>query len=200
MDKQYPQVLSTKEDYEYVRQNFPREYWEKDFEELLSEGYSYKVLGIVPDEYFDKSNEELEKTRFNDEEFSKVLTPVPEKKATTLLNHQAEWESREITFDITMVRWNKKTYVVVFVPDPDSKIAKVGYTTDELIEILFPVENYEQEISNGIDYSKIDVDNMTDEEVMEALKKMGAEYNGKSETDSDGDSGAVRETDGVPNT
>jgi predicted SAM-dependent methyltransferase len=32
----YPKVLKTKEDYEYVRQNFPKERWQADFEKLLN--------------------------------------------------------------------------------------------------------------------------------------------------------------------
>lgn len=31
----YPKFLNTKEDYEYVRKNFPKEQWEQDFKALL---------------------------------------------------------------------------------------------------------------------------------------------------------------------
>lgn len=33
--RNYPKVLQTKEDYEYVRQNFPKEEWQADFQALL---------------------------------------------------------------------------------------------------------------------------------------------------------------------
>lgn len=44
----YPKFLNTKEDYEYVRANFPREEWEKDFKALLDmqqEWFFVKELG-----------------------------------------------------------------------------------------------------------------------------------------------------------
>lgn len=33
--KGYPKHLNSKEDYIYVKENFPKEYWEKDFQNLL---------------------------------------------------------------------------------------------------------------------------------------------------------------------
>ena len=33
--RNYPNVLQTKEDYEYVRQNFPKEEWQADFQALI---------------------------------------------------------------------------------------------------------------------------------------------------------------------
>lgn len=33
--KGYPAILNTRQDYEYVRLNFPKEMWKKDFQALL---------------------------------------------------------------------------------------------------------------------------------------------------------------------
>ena len=33
--RNYPNTLQTKEDYDYVRQNFPKEKWQSDFQALL---------------------------------------------------------------------------------------------------------------------------------------------------------------------
>lgn len=46
----YPKFLNTKEDYEYVRANFPREQWEPDFKALLNERYEWFNLGEIEDE------------------------------------------------------------------------------------------------------------------------------------------------------
>jgi hypothetical protein len=35
--KNYPKHLNTKEDYEYVKNNFPKKKWKKDFEALLND-------------------------------------------------------------------------------------------------------------------------------------------------------------------
>ena len=39
--KGYPKHLNTKEDYEYVRQNFSKEVWEEDFKNLLDTQYDW---------------------------------------------------------------------------------------------------------------------------------------------------------------
>ena len=39
--KGYPKHLNTKEDYEYVRQNFSKEAWEEDFKNLLDTQYDW---------------------------------------------------------------------------------------------------------------------------------------------------------------
>lgn len=39
--KGYPKHLNTKEDYEYVRHNFPKEVWEDDFKNLLDTQYDW---------------------------------------------------------------------------------------------------------------------------------------------------------------
>lgn len=41
--KGYPKHLNTREDYEYVRANFPRKKWEKDFKNLLNTEAWYAV-------------------------------------------------------------------------------------------------------------------------------------------------------------
>lgn len=46
----YPKFLNTKEDYEFVRVNFPREQWESDFKALLNERYEWFNLGEIEDE------------------------------------------------------------------------------------------------------------------------------------------------------
>lgn len=37
----YPKTLNTKFDYLYVRDNFPKEFWEKDFKALLDTQYEW---------------------------------------------------------------------------------------------------------------------------------------------------------------
>lgn len=43
----YPKHLNCKEDYEYVRANFPREKWEKSFQSLLNTQYAWFNTGAV---------------------------------------------------------------------------------------------------------------------------------------------------------
>lgn len=46
----YPKFLNTKEDYEFVRANFPKEQWESDFKALLNERYEWFNLGEIEGE------------------------------------------------------------------------------------------------------------------------------------------------------
>ena len=46
----YPKFLNTKEDYEFVRANFPKEEWESDFKALLNERYEWFNLGEIEGE------------------------------------------------------------------------------------------------------------------------------------------------------
>ena len=46
----FPKFLNTKEDYEFVRANFPKEQWESDFKALLNERYEWFNLGEIEGE------------------------------------------------------------------------------------------------------------------------------------------------------
>jgi hypothetical protein len=41
--KGYPKHLNTKQDYEYVRKNFPKRKWEKDFKALLESEKAWQM-------------------------------------------------------------------------------------------------------------------------------------------------------------
>lgn len=47
--KGYPAFLNTKQDYEYVRMNFPKEVWKKDFQALLENVYEWFFTNIIPE-------------------------------------------------------------------------------------------------------------------------------------------------------
>lgn len=43
----YPAVLNTKQDYEYVRLNFPKSMWKKDFQALLDNIYDWFFVAVL---------------------------------------------------------------------------------------------------------------------------------------------------------
>lgn len=45
----YPQHLNTKDDYEFVRKNFPKSEWENDFKKLLTSTKEWFNVGEIPD-------------------------------------------------------------------------------------------------------------------------------------------------------
>lgn len=67
----YPKSLKTKEDYEYVRNNFPKEMWKKDFQALLDSSYDWffveKLLKI--EEIVLAKNQRIEYDEERDERY-----------------------------------------------------------------------------------------------------------------------------------
>jgi predicted SAM-dependent methyltransferase len=47
--KGYPKHLNTKQDYEYVRKNFPKRKWEKDFKALLESEKVWQQVKVLDD-------------------------------------------------------------------------------------------------------------------------------------------------------
>lgn len=45
----YPKTLNTKEDYEYVRANFPKEEWQGEFQNLLDTVYEWFNMDALAD-------------------------------------------------------------------------------------------------------------------------------------------------------
>ena len=43
----YPKNLNTKEDYEYVRENFPEEKWRGEYQNLLDTVYEWFNMGVL---------------------------------------------------------------------------------------------------------------------------------------------------------
>lgn len=67
----YPKSLKTKEDYEYVRNNFSKEMWKKDFQALLDSSYDWffveKLLKI--EEIVLAKNQRIEYDEERDERY-----------------------------------------------------------------------------------------------------------------------------------
>ena len=53
---EYPRILATKSDYEFVRQNFPKNMWKKDFESLLETEYNWFFERVLSDDEIVEQN------------------------------------------------------------------------------------------------------------------------------------------------
>lgn len=45
----YPKMLNSKEDYEFVRKNFPKDEWRQDFQNLLDTEKAWFNMGKIPE-------------------------------------------------------------------------------------------------------------------------------------------------------
>lgn len=94
---EYPRILATKSDYEFVRQNFPKDLWEKDFNNLLETQYNWFFTKVLED------NEEVEQN----------------------------FVQKIVTDSQTGVR-----SLYIWKQDPNCKLLQLGYTEQEVINIL----------------------------------------------------------------
>ena len=67
----YPKALKTKEDYEYVRNYFPKELWKKDFQALLDTQYDWFFIDklLKNEEVVLKKNQRIEYNEELDERY-----------------------------------------------------------------------------------------------------------------------------------
>lgn len=94
---EYPRILATKSDYEFVRQNFPKDLWEKDFNNLLETQYNWFFTKVLED------NEEVEQN------FVQKIVTDPQTGVRSLY---------------------------IWKQDPNCKLLQLGYTEQEVINIL----------------------------------------------------------------
>ena len=94
---EYPRILATKSDYEFVRQNFPKDLWEKDFNNLLETQYNWFFIKVLED------NEEIEQN------FVQKIVTDPQTGVRSLY---------------------------IWKQDPNCKLLQLGYTEQEVINIL----------------------------------------------------------------
>ena len=106
--KGYPQHLNTKADYMYVKENFKRDLWEKDFQNLLDTRM----------DWFFVKNLDSQEEGLNDSTHKVV-----------------ENKSEELDKDGKLIE--KVTYSQFELKEnPQCKLNLIGFTVDEVLEIL----------------------------------------------------------------
>ena len=141
----YPKFLNTKEDYEFARKNFDRDIWIDDFEKLYGEAHHYKYKGRLSDD-----ETSINFVQSDEDKFSHKPLPM------------TEWVEQKKLFDgVTYEIFKHKETKYVFVIDllPDSKLAKIGYTSKEVENIImgfdpdFDLDKHIEKLKN--DYDKL---------------------------------------------
>lgn len=163
----YPQTLETREDYEYIRKNYPKEIWEKDYLELLIGSYKNIIVGKNPTWNF-PDPEDKETVVFNYDLFSTIDDNGA--LAKRILENPDKWTKvEEINFFYKVVTYHGVRYLVYLMEDRESKLFKLGYDPDTIMAYLFDLE-VPDIIENGVEELK-------EEEVLKALEE--EEENGR---------------------
>jgi hypothetical protein len=149
----YPQYLNTKEDYEFIRNNFERKYWLRDYQSLLSDAYVDVPIG----EFVAISRIEPDKTvtylgvhKDNILDPSNVKNQEHLKQLYHLMKESSDYETvpsdgDHTSGDYRVYMYEDQKYYIVTKPilNPKSKLSKIGYTVDEVMDIIFAEEEKE---------------------------------------------------------
>lgn len=151
---QYPMELKTREDYEFIRNNFPREMYGPDFIELMAVSGTQTVVGIARYNRRAKEDEfpyEWEAVTGRRQEFlQKALNKHPEKVETITITPVEGLE-------IVLIPDINQTVVTKIDYKDDCKMKRLGYTEKDIMNIVYGIdpeeiekelEKYEREAGN----------------------------------------------------
>ena len=195
-EKEYPKLLKTREDYEFIMTNFPKEKWELDVNKLLFDAFDIRVVGVLevsdkytPDMNFSKRNYVLN--------YKKIL----KKLLRTVEDIDSDFEKVLQLDDNSELRkykeFPKYYFHVRIIENPNAKAIKLGFTIDELYALLFGLldpslkstiakfdelnKKYEEEIKNADkiieEYNKENEEERTDDNRNDTRSSTGGETN-----------------------
>ena len=162
---EYPMILKTREDYEFIIKNFPREKWEVDVQKLIIDAMDTRIVGVM-DNKISNYNEKTVTFHKRDyvHNYKKII------KKMLIKNHLEVNENFETVFtckdgsELRKYEMDKShLYHTKIIYNPESKLFKIGFTVDELMAITMGIldpsmrsqmkdlEKQEKELQNAID-------------------------------------------------
>ena len=147
----YPRTLETREDYDYVIKNFPREMWLPDYKEVFDSGFYNKVIGknvVITDgiaTYDDVTDDEVKEVQSNSNKWKNWV----DLKEGNHLEFSEKYNN--------VIQYKGKLYVTAVKVNPDSKMAKLGFTEDEAYGYMLGITQDElKDIDIGDDINEIE--------------------------------------------
>lgn len=132
----YPMILRTREDYEFIINNFPKEKWEKDVHKLLFDAYEDTLVGVL--EVSDKYSETMKITK---KDYVRNYKKIIRKFFRIIGDTTSEYEKIIEFTDGSELRkytgFDKYYFHMRTRIDKESKAIRIGFTIDELFAILF---------------------------------------------------------------
>ena len=182
---QYPKLLKTREDYEFIRKNFEPQLWMEDFRQLLSSSTEEKVVGTCRVVKKNKTEYKPVKMKFfkGNENLKEFYERRLDEDYVVCASIDKDTEARYYgTQPIT-----KKTECVMVKHQvkPNSKMEALGYTQEDLICLSLGIDPAGLELIDKLnEYQKVLSDRITklDEEIAETDEKLANEEK-KEETD-----------------
>ena len=143
----YPKTLETKEDYLFIRENFPSKLWLEDFINLEYESMVDVVVGILKktDSGF-KIIRKLDLSDKKDSVDSETLTELIKGYPSYQVVYTGEFEE-EPTWSI--FECENRFFGVIHVEKEDSKMKRIGFTHEELLKLINGWDVLKEENKNG---------------------------------------------------
>ena len=159
MEPKYPKVLRTKEDVEFVVNNFPKEVWFEDLKEIYYLARGYYVLGVNP-KYEDKEE---------GGQYIKVLSgydPISEEERKKVMANDDEWDNGNVITEVvdkTLAEfdYNGKHYCSEYRVLDDSLVGREKIDIDWLEDLLFDKKRFDDAL-NMLDKMQAELDDMED--------------------------------------
>ena len=184
---QYPKLLKTREDYEFIRKNFDPKLWMEDFRQLLNSSMEEKVVGTCRVVKKNKNEYTPVKKKFfkGDESLKEFYERRLDEDYVVCASIDKDTEARYYgTQPIT-----KKTECVMVKHQvkPNSKMESLGYTQEDLVclslgidpaglELIDKLTNYEKVLDERI--------KKLDKEIAESDENLAEEENEKKDESS----------------
>ena len=184
---QYPKLLKTREDYEFIRKNFDPKLWMEDFRQLLNSSMEERVVGTCLVVKKNKNEYTPVKKKFfkGDESLKEFYERRLDEDYVVCASIDKDTEARYYgTQPIT-----KKTECVMVKHQvkPNSKMESLGYTQEDLVclslgidpaglELIDKLTNYEKVLDERI--------KKLDKEIAESDENLAEEENEKKDESS----------------
>ena len=184
---QYPKLLKTREDYEFIRKNFDPKLWMEDFRQLLNSSMEERVVGTCLVVKKNKNEYTPVKKKFfkGDESLKEFYERRLDEDYVVCASIDKDTEARYYgTQPIT-----KKTECVMVKHQvkPNSKMESLGYTQEDLVclslgidpaglELIDKLTNYEKVLDERI--------KKLDKEIAETDENIAEEENEKKDESS----------------
>lgn len=183
----YPKVLNTREDYEFIRNNFPRKYWEEDYKQLLNDSFAvipYAPVKISRDENSGKINkltrleksfnfEKIRKNKNRFEEYKSLCEKLEKEFDESILLMDNNTIAEGIEYEGEKIESNEEirlfsdslACVCHNIEKPDSKIRKLGYTPEQIFDYIIGIseEEFEKKQKEFLEKSNSKLNNILKE-------------------------------------
>lgn len=155
----YPTKLTTKEDYEYIRHNFPEEYWKADFSKLFYDSMEYRVIGTcaVQPLPIKKGDDEDRKYRvYSKEDISDI---IEQKELSKMIEECDDVKNVNIDYDKSIIHDSRievmkhpdypysHCFMLISVEKENSKAKKLGYNIEDVLAISLGIINAQEEMN-----------------------------------------------------